>query len=87
MQKAKPKSHWARLKKKAPKVPDYTCPTIDDVLVRIEKFQSNQKVITEYQWKLIKKRLEQLRSDNDNLRESGIYWYDVAKQEIKKGNR
>ena len=58
MQKAKPKSHWARLKKKAPKVPDYTCPTIDDVLVRIEKFQTNQKVITEYQWKLIKKRLE-----------------------------
>jgi len=74
------KSYWARLKKKAPKVPDYTCPTIDDVLVRIEKFQTKNTVITEYQWKLIKKRLEKLRSDNDTLRESGIYWYDVAKR-------
>ena len=77
------KSYWARLKKKAPKVPDYTCPTIDDVLVRIEKFQTKNTVITEYQWKLIKKRMEQLRTDNDKLRESGIYWYDVAKKELK----
>lgn len=77
------KSYWARLKKKAPKVPDYTCPTIDDVLVRIEKFQTKNTVITEYQWKLIKKRLERLRSDNDTLRESGIYWYDIAKKELK----
>ena len=31
----------------------------------------------------LKKRLEQLRSDNDTLRESGIYWYDIAKKELK----
>ncbi len=83
MRTVKQKSYWARLKQKGPKVPDYTCPTIDDVLVRIEKFQNKNKVISDYQWKLIKKRMEQLRTDNDKLRESGIYWYDVAKKELK----
>lgn len=79
----KKQSHWARLKKKAPKVPDYTCPIIDDVLVRVEKFQQSDRVISDYQWKLIKKRMEQLRHDNDTLRESGMYWYDVAKAHLK----
>ena len=83
MPQKKKQSHWARLKKKAPKVPDYTCPIIDEVLVRIEKFQDSEKAITAYQLKLIKKRMEQLRTDNDLLRESGMYWYDVAKAHLK----
>ena len=83
MPQKKKQSQWARLKKKAPKVPDYTCPIIDEVLVRIEKFQDSEKAITAYQLKLIKKRMEQLRTDNDLLRESGMYWYDVAKAHLK----
>ena len=51
--------------------------------MELEKFQNKNKVISDYQWKLIKKRMEQLRTDNDKLRESGIYWYDVAKKELK----
>jgi hypothetical protein len=76
-------SRWTKLKNKAPKVPDYTCPIIDDVLVKIEKFQNKDQVISPFQWKLIKKRMEQLRNDNDCLRESGIYWHDIAKSCIK----
>ena len=34
---------WKKLKQRAPKVPDYTCPQIDDVLARIEKIKEKQR--------------------------------------------
>jgi len=70
---------FAKWKKKAPKVPDITCPLIDDVLSRIDRYQDQEKVISKYQWNLIHKRMEQLRTDNELLRDSGRYWYDVCK--------
>ena len=30
-------NYWSRIRKKAPKVPDITCPAIDDVLNQLEK--------------------------------------------------
>ena len=69
---------WKKLKQRAPKVPDYTCPQIDDVLARIEKIKKQQK-LSEYQHDLIMKKMEKLREANDLLRESGIYWYEIAK--------
>ena len=50
-------NYWSKIRKKAPKVPDITCPAIDDVLNQLEKqterislddskINSDQKVIT-----------------------------------------
>lgn len=75
---------WQKWKKKAPKVPDITCPIIDDVLIRIDKFQDSNAVISKYQWNLIHKRMERLRIDNELLREGGQYWYEICKQNLKK---
>ena len=70
---------WKKLKQRAPKVPDYTCPQIDDVLARIEKIKEKQ-ALSKYQHDIIMRRMEALRKANDALRESGIYWYEIAKQ-------
>lgn len=75
---------WKKLKRRAPKVPDYTCPQIDDVLARIEKIKDKQK-LSQYQHDLIMKKMEALRKANDCLRESGIYWYEIAKK-LKEGD-
>tara|TARA_B100001057_G_scaffold386478_1_gene393436 strand:- start:5972 stop:6250 length:279 start_codon:yes stop_codon:yes gene_type:complete len=77
------KTLWKKWKKKAPKVPDITCPIIDDVLSRIEKHQQKDKVMSQYQWDIIQRRMEQLRTDNELLRESGIYWYNICKDRYK----
>ena len=77
------KTLWKKRKKKAPKVPDITCPIIDDVLQRIEKHQQKDKVMSQYQWDIIQRRMEQLRTDNELLRESGIYWYNICKDRYK----
>ena len=77
------KTLWKKWKKKAPKVPDITCPVIDDVLSRIEKHQQKGKVMSQYQWDIIQRRMEQLRTDNELLRESGIYWYNICKDHYK----
>ena len=76
-------NYWSKIRKKAPKVPDITCPLIDDVLSRIDRHQDKDKVISKYQWNLIHKRMEQLRTDNELLRDSGRYWYDICKNNFK----
>ena len=70
MRTVKQKSYWARLKQKAPKVPDYTCPTIDDVLVRIEKFQNKNKLLENIDEKFIGER----GRINCSLRDPSGYW-------------
>ena len=30
-------NYWSKIRKKAPKVPDITCPAIDDILNQLEK--------------------------------------------------
>ena len=64
-------------------MPDITCPIIDDVISRIEKHQQKDKVMSQYQWDIIQRRMEQLRTDNELLRESGIYWYNICKDNLK----
>ena len=76
-------NYWSKIRRKAPKVPDITCPIIDDVLSRIEKHQQKGKVMSQYQWDIIQRRMEQLRTDNELLRESGIYWYNICKDHYK----
>ena len=78
---------WQKWKKKAPKVPDITCPIIDDVLIRIDKFQDSNTVISKYQWNLLHKRMERLRTDNELLREGGQYWYEICKEHLKNSKK
>ena len=80
-------SAWQKWKKKAPKVPDITCPIIDDVLIRIDKFQDSNTVISKYQWNLLHKRMERLRTDNELLREGGQYWYEICKEHLKNSKK
>ena len=68
-----------RLKRLAPKIPDYTCPDIDFVIQRIEGSFENKKYISKASCKVLIKKLERLRSQNENIRELGRYWYGKFK--------
>ena len=65
-----------RLKRLAPKVPDYTCPDIDFI---VDKIENNDKGFTRFRKKILVKKLERLRVQNEQLRDSGEYWYNKCK--------
>jgi hypothetical protein len=44
-------SYWSKIRKKAPKVPDITCPNIDAILNRLEKLVG--KDLTKAQFMII----------------------------------
>ena len=67
-----------RLKKRSPKLPDYTCTEIDTVIEKLEKIQDSKK-FSKITLKILIRKLERLRRSNESLRESGIYWYNVCK--------
>lgn len=79
MFKRKKEKLVTRLKRLAPKVPDYTCPDIDFI---IDKIENNDKGFTRFRKKILIKKLERLRGQNDDLRELGKYWYDKFKNYI-----
>jgi hypothetical protein len=72
----KRKPNLKTLKKKAPKIPDFTCPDIDHIISYVE----DKELLNRTQLAYFKRRMEKLRNANDKLREGGIYWYE----EIKK---
>ena len=74
-------TYWAKIRKKAPKVPDITCPAIDSVLNKLEK--QVDRALTIKQFKTIERKLEKLRTANEKLRESGIYWHDACKATVR----
>lgn len=78
---------WQRLKKKAPKVPDITCPDIDSIITRLEKHLNTNATYTEYRHRQIVKIMEKLRTANETLRESGEYWYGVSKEHLSNLKR
>ena len=65
-----------RLKRLAPKVPDYTCPDIDFI---VDKIENNDKGFTKFRKRILVKKLERLRVQNEQLRDSGKYWYRKCK--------
>jgi FtsZ-binding cell division protein ZapB len=73
--------YWSRIRKKAPKVPDITCPDLDYVLDKLEKRMG--KNLTKTQFKLIEKKIERLRRANEQLRDSGVYWHDTCKETVR----
>lgn len=76
-------TYWSRIRKKAPRVPDITCPQIDKVLDIIDKAQEKSRPLTRAKHKQVERIMEQLRSANDALRESGRYWHDACKDTLR----
>ena len=74
-------SYWSKIRKKAPKVPDITCPDIDAILNRLEKLVGRD--LTKTQFKIMERKMEKLRTANEQLRESGIYWHDACKDTVR----
>jgi len=74
-------NYWSSIRKKAPKVPDITCPDIDWVVNHLEK--AIGKSITQTKFKRIERKLEKLRTTNEQLRESGVYWHDACKEAVR----
>ncbi len=73
---AKTKSNFRSWKARAPKIPEYTCPLIDDILGDL----SSDPDMRAKQYNKVKRKLERLRKQNDRLRSSGIYWYEKCKK-------
>lgn len=74
-------NYWSKIRKKAPKVPDITCPDIDWVMTQLEKHCD--KPLTNAKFKQLERRLEKLRTTNEQLRESGVYWHDACKEAVR----
>jgi FtsZ-binding cell division protein ZapB len=80
MAKKKKRPSLTLLKKKAPKIPDFTCAQIDNVIEKLEALSNKDKILTKSQLTRLRNSLERLRSSNDKLRDSGIYWYEQLKK-------
>ena len=74
------KPKLSALKRKAPKIPDFTCPDIDNIIYYIE----NLDILKRGQLYKFKRGMEKLRNSNDKLRDSGIYWYEEIKKLLTK---
>lgn len=74
----------ARCKRKAPKIPDFTCQHIDDIINQLEEYLNTTKEYKKRDHNKIVKKLEMLRENNESLRDSGRYWYESFKQLIKE---
>ena len=74
-------SYWSKIRKKAPKVPDITCPAIDDILNQLEKQVGRE--LKQSKLKAIEKNMEKLRVANEKLRDSGVYWHDACKEAVR----
>lgn len=84
MARKKKKISMRSLKRKAPKVPDLTCPIIDDAIEKIDKSYDGKKfVLSKRDVSYFKKRMEEIRSANDGLRDSGRYWYEKTREIIE----
>ena len=76
-------TYWSRIRKKAPRVPDITCPDIDKVLDIIDKAQEKSRPLTQAKHRQVERIMEKLRIANDTLRESGRYWHDACKDTVR----
>ena len=74
-------NYWSKIRKKAPKVPDITCPAIDDILNQLEKVIG--KELKQSKYKAIERKMEKLRISNEQLRESGVYWHKACRETVR----
>ena len=74
------KPKLSTLKRKAPKIPDFTCPDIDHIISYVE----DKDLLNRTQLAYFKRRMEKLRDSNDRLRNNGAYWYEEVKNLLDK---
>ena len=74
-------NYWSKIRRKAPKVPDITCPAIDDVLNQLEKQIGRE--FKHSKFRSIERKMEKLRKANEQLRDSGKYWHDACKDSVR----
>lgn len=74
---------FKRYKRRRPKIPEYTCTEIDNIISKLEMLHKEDKRISKFQLKLLTRKLERLRASNEALRDSGKYWYDKLKQLVE----
>jgi len=67
-------------KKSAPKVPGFTCPSIDYVQELLEQISDRGDTWAKTQSNIAKDVLEYIRESNNELRSSSKYWYDKYKE-------
>ena len=77
-------NRWNKWRKDAPKVPDQTCPLIDKIITDLTNLSEKNITITSAKYEKLVKKLERLRKQNEQLRESGIYWYEKCKDHLKE---
>ena len=65
-----------KLKTRAPKIPEYSCPLIDEIIDDL----STDPDIRSNKFIKVRKKLNQLRKQNTQLRSSGVYWYEMVKK-------
>lgn len=82
--KQKAQKIWRRYKKKSPRVPDITCPAIDEILKRLEIYSNSTKTFSTRQYKVMARKLELLRTANEKLRDSGYYWHETSRELFEK---
>ena len=74
------KKYWGKIRKKAPKVPDLTCPAIDDILTRLEK-SIGGKPLTLAKYKMYERQMEKLRKATEqNLHASGALQFRLCRR-------
>ena len=74
-------NYWRKIRKRAPKVPDITCPAIDDVLNQLEKQIGRE--LKQSKFNSIERKLDKLRDANEKLRDSGKFWHDECKEAVR----
>ena len=74
-------NYWSKIRKKAPKVPNITCPAIDDILNQLEKQIGREFNASKF--RAVERKMEKLRKANEKLRDSGKYWHDACKESVR----
>ena len=69
-----------KLKTRAPKIPEYSCPVIDEIIADL----STDPNMTAKKFTNVKRKLNRLRNQNTQLRSSGVYWYEIVKKILEK---
>ena len=69
-----------KLKTRAPKIPEYSCPVIDEIISDL----STDPTMTAKKFTNVKRKLNRLRKQNTQLRSSGVYWYEIVKKILEK---
>lgn len=75
---------FKRYKRRRPKIPEFTCTEIDNIISKLEMLHKEERRLTKFQLKLLTRKLERLRLSNEALRNSGHYWYTKIKQMFER---